>query len=326
MQPRRLILAALGVCALMVSLDAVAQGSRVYRVGWISLANADTPSPFLDAFKQGLKERGYVEGRNVVIEARLADGSRERADQMVAALVQSKVDVIVTQGGAVRSALRHAGTTPVVMGYSGDPVEARFVDSLARPGGTRTGVSFLALELVGKRLEVLAQILPAGAHIAIIADPEHPGEQTEFRSSQAAALDLGMKLSYFPVRNGQELDVAFKTIAGSGAQAIVVFPDAFTLDHREAIAAFGVKQRLPTVSGWSTYAESGFLMTYGPNLRNSYAHRASFVHTILWGARPADRRVVGPTTVEFVINARTAKAIGIRLPQAMLLRADSVIE
>ena len=129
----------------------VAQSTRVYRVGWISLGSADTPSPYLGAFKQGLKERGYVEGRNVVVEARFADGSGERADQMVVALVQSKVDVIVTQGGAVRSAYRHAGTTPVVMGYSGDPVEAKFVDTLARPGGTRTGVSFLALELVGKR-------------------------------------------------------------------------------------------------------------------------------------------------------------------------------
>jgi putative ABC transport system substrate-binding protein len=280
----------------------------------------------LGAFKQGLRERGYVEGRNVVVEARFADGSGERADRMVDELVQSKVDVIVTQGGAVRSAYRNAGTTPVVMGYSGDPVEAKFVDSLARPGGTRTGVSFLALELVGKRLELLAQVMPAGARISIIAYPEHPGEQSEFRSSQVAAQEFGMKLSYFPVRNAEELGAAFKTIASNGTQAIVVFPDAFTVDHRKAIAAFGLEQRMPTVSAWSTYAESGFLMTYGPNLSKSYAHLASYVDKILKGAKPADLPVELPTTVEFVINAKTAKAIGIKLPQAMLLRADSVID
>jgi putative ABC transport system substrate-binding protein len=326
MKRRRQILAALGVCGLVAPFVVIAQSTRVYRVGWISLGNSDAPSPFLNAFRQGLQERGYVEGKNVVVDARLADGSRERADQMVAELVQSKVDVIVTQGGAVRSAYRRAGATPVVMGYSGDPVEAKFVETLARPGGTRTGMSFLALELVGKRLEVLAQILPAGSRVAIIADPEHPGEQTEFRSSQLAAQDLGMKLNYFPVRSPQELDAAFKIIAGDGTQAIVVFPDAFTLDHCEAIAAFGLKHRLPTVSGWSTYAESGFLMTYGPNLSKSYAHLASYVDKILKGTKPADLPVELPTTVEFVINVKTAKAIGIKLPQAMLLRADSVIE
>ena len=316
---------ALGACGFAASLGAIAQGTRVYRVGWISLGSPNTPSPYLDAFRQGLKERGYVEGKNVVVEARLADGSAERADQMVIELVQLKVDVIVTQGSAVRSAFRQAGATPVVMGYSGDPVAAGFVDALARPGGTRTGLSFLALELVGKRLEVLAQVLPSGSHIAIVANPEHPGEQTEFRRSQLAAQDLGMKLSYFPVRTPEELDAAFKSISGNGAQAVVVFPDAFTVDQREKVAAFGLSRRLPTVSGWSTYADSGFLMTYGPNLGASYAHLATYVDKILKGAKPADLPVELPTSVEFVINARTARAIGVKLPQAMLLRADRVI-
>jgi len=316
---------ALGACGFAASLGAIAQSTRVYRVGWISLGSPNTPSPYLDAFRQGLKERGYVEGRNVVVEARLADGSAERADQMVTELVQLKVDVIVTQGSAVRSAFRQAGATPVVMGYSGDPVAAGFVDALARPGGTRTGLSFLALELVGKRLEVLAQVLPSGSHIAIVANPEHPGEQTEFRRSQLAAQDLGMKLSYFPVRTAEELSAAFNAISGNGAQAVVVFPDAFTVDQRDKIAAFGLSRRLPTVSGWSTYADSGFLMTYGPNLGASYAHLATYVDKILKGAKPADLPVELPTSVEFVINARTAKAIGVKLPQAMLLRADRVI-
>ncbi len=326
MKSRRQILAFFGAGVLIAPFAGLAQGTKVYRVGWISLAAPDVPSPFLIAFREGMKERGYVEGKNVALEVRLADGSHERADQMVAELARSKVDVIVSQGAAAWSAFRHAGTTPVVIGYSGDPVEAKFVKSLAQPGGNVTGMSFLALELVGKRLEVLAQILPAGARVAIVADPEHPGEQTELRHSQLDGQNVGIPLSYFPVRDPGELDAALKTISSEAIQAVVVFPDAFTLEHRANIAAFGIKHRLPIVSGWSMCADSGFLMTYGPNLRDTYAHLAVFVDKILKGAKPADLPVELPTSVEFVINAKTAKAIGVKLPQAMLVRADSVIE
>jgi putative ABC transport system substrate-binding protein len=326
MKSRRQILEALGACVLIAPLAAIAQSNKVYRVGWISLGQSNAPSPYLDAFRQGLKERGYIEGKNLVLDARLADGSRERADQMVAALVRSKVDIIVTQGGAAWSAYRHAETTPVVIGYSGDPVEAKFVKSLAQPGGTLTGMSFLALELVGKRLELLAQILSPGSRVAVIADPEHPGEQTELRESRVAAQNIGMKLSYFPVRTPEELDAAFKTISSETTQGIVVFPDAFTLDQRVRIATFGLKYRLPIVSGWREYAESGFLMTYGPNLRDSYAHLAVYVDKILRGARPADLPVELPTSVQFVVNARTAKALGLTIPKELLLRADEVIQ
>jgi putative ABC transport system substrate-binding protein len=326
MKSRREVLEALGACMLIAPITAAAQSNRVYRVGWISLGQSGAPSPFLDAFRQGLKERGYVEGRNLVLDARLADGSRERADQMVSALVQSKVDIIVAQGSAAWSAYSHAGPTPVVIGYSGDPVEAKFVKSLAQPGGSLTGMSFLALELVGKRLEILAQILPPGSRVAILANPEHPGEQTELRHSQVAAQKVGMKLSYFPVRNLEELDAALKTISSEAIQAIVVFPDAFTLDQRTRIAAYGLKNRLPIVSGWSMYAESGFLMTYGPNLRDTYAHLAVYVDKILNGARPADLPVELPSSVEFVINARTAKTLGVTVPQSLLLRANEVIQ
>lgn len=317
---------ALGACALGAPFVGIAQTPRVYRIGWISLAKPGLPSPFLEAFRRGLKERGYVEGRNIVVEARLADGSRERADAMVAELVQAKVDVIVAQGAAMWSAYRHAGAIPVVMGFSGDPVEAKFVDSLARPGGPRTGMSFLSLELVGKRLEQLAQVVPAGARVAVVADPEHPGEQSEFRASQRAAQDLGLRLSYSPVRSATELEGALAKIAGDGTQAIVAFPDALTLDNRERLAAFGLKQRMPMVSGWSLYADSGFLMTYGPNLGDCYAHLATYVDRILKGARPGDLPVEFPTSVEFVVNARTAQAIGVRVPQPVIVRANRVIE
>ena len=325
MSTRRQVIVA-GISGLAVQSPAIAQGARPFRIGWLSLGRPGTPSPFLDAFRRGLKERGYVEGNNVVLEERSADGSIERADQMVTELVRLRVDVIVTQGGAARSAYRLAGSTPVVMGYSGDPVEAGFIESLAKPGGTRTGMRFLAFELVAKRLEVLAQVLPSGPLIAVIADPEHPGEQAEFRRSELTARDLGIRLSRYPVRNVSELNAAFRAISAAGVQALVVFPDAFTLQQRETLAAFGLARRLPTASGWSTFAESGFLMTYGPNLSASYAHLATYVDKILKGARPADLPVELPTSIEFVINAKTAKAIGVKFPQAMLLRADRVIE
>ena len=326
MVTRRRTLAILGAGALAAPFGTVAQSPRVHRVGWVSLAMSGGPSPFLDAFRQGLKDRGYVEGRNVVIEVRYAEGSHERADATVAELVRTGVDVIVAQGAAVYSAYRRAGTTPVVMGFSGDPVEAKFVDTLARPGGSRTGMSFLSLELVGKRLEVLAPLLPAGARVAVVADPAHPGEQSEFRASERAAQDLGLKLGYFPARNTTELEAALARIANDGTQALVVFPDALTLDNRERLAAFGLRQRLPLVSGWSLFADSGFLMSYGPNLRDCYAHIAGFVDKILRGAKPGDLPVELPTSVEFVVNAKTARAIGVRLPPAMLARAERVIE
>lgn len=326
MTSRRDILAALGACVLAAPSSVIAQTRRIHRIGWISLGKPDVPSPFLDAFRSGLMARGHIDGRDFIIDARLADGSRERADRMVTELVQARADVIVAQGAAVYSAHRNAGTTPVVMGFSGDPVEAKFVESLARPGGPRTGMTFLSLELVGKRLEVLAPVLPAGARVAVVADPQHPGEQSELRASQRAAQEIGLRLDYLPVRSAKELDGAFAKIASDGTQALVVFPDALTLEQRERIAAFALQHRLPTVSGWSLYADSGLLMTYGPNLRDCYAHLATYVDRILKGAKPAELPVELPASVEFVINARTARAIGVRVPQTMLVRADRVIE
>jgi putative ABC transport system substrate-binding protein len=299
---------------------------RVYRVGWVSMSDSGARAESLASLRRGLKDLGYVEGRNLEIDTRFASGSRERADQMVRELVQSKIDVIVTQGGAAWSAYRHAGTTPVVLGFSGDPVEAKFVESLARPGGPRTGMSWLALELVGKRFELLAQLIPGVTRVAVLADPGHPGEQNERRHSETAAQRLGMTLRHFPVRNARELDVAFEAIAKQPPQALVIVPDAVTLDQSATIAAFGLTQRLPTISGWGTYADSGVLLTYGPNLNESYAYLAKYVDKILKGANPAELPMELPSTVELVINARTARAIGVRLPQAILARADRVID
>lgn len=321
---RRQLLVVLGASTLGAPLRAVAQ-STASRVGWLSLDRA-AGSPFFDPFRAGLRDLGWDEGRDLVIDARWADGSSERADSIAAELVKSKPHVIVTQGGAIHPVRRAGPTMPVVFGFSGDPVEAGLVASLARPGRNLTGVTFLSLELVGKRVELLKDVMPKLSRVSILASPEHPGQQAELRASQAAAKALGLTLEYFPVRNEGELEQAFAAIARARSEAVVVFPDALTLRTRERIAQFGLEQRLPVVSGWAQFADGGCLMTYGPNLRASFRRLATYVHRILRGARPSELPVELPTSVELVVNMRTAAALGIKIPEAVLVRADRVIE
>lgn len=322
---RRQLLVVLGASTLGAPLRAVAQPATAFRVGWLSLDRA-AGSPFFDPFRAGLRDLGWDEGRDLIIDARWAEGSSERADSIAAELVKSKPHVIVTQGGAIHPVRRAGPTMPVVFGFSDDPVEAGLVASLARPGRNLTGVTFLSLELVGKRVELLKDVMPKLSRVSILASPEHPGEQAELRASQAAAKALGLTLEYFPVRNEGELEQAFAAIARARSEAVVVFPDALTLRTRELIAQFGLEQRLPVVSGWAQFADGGCLMTYGPNLRASFRRLATYVHRILRGARPSELPVELPTSVELVVNMRTAAALGIKIPQAVLVRADRVIE
>jgi putative ABC transport system substrate-binding protein len=318
------LLGALGASTLGAPLRVFAQQPAPFRVGWISLDRAG--SPFFDPFRAGLRDLGWVEGRDLTIEARWAEGSRERLDLMISELLTAKPHVIVTHGAALQAFRGTSAAIPVVFGFSGDPVQAGFVESLARPGRNFTGMSFLALELVGKRIELVRDVIPKLVRIAILASPEHPGEQAELHASQTAAKALGLTLEYFPVRTERELEQALAAIPRSRSEAVVAFPDALTLRTRERIARFGVEHRIPVVSGWAQYAESGCLMTYGPNLRVSYRRLATYVDRILRGAKPAELPVELPTSVELVVNMKTATALGIRIPLAVLARADRVIE
>lgn len=274
-----------------------------------------------------MRDLGYVEGRNLVIEARWGEGSAERLDQLAAELVRSKPEIIVTQGGpATHPVMRAGAIMPIVFGYSGDPVEGGVVNSFARPGRNLTGVSFLSLDLVGKRMELLKEALPGLNRVAIIARPEHPGEQGELRASQAAAKSIGLVIDYHQVRNGAELEDAFAGIVESRSEAIVVFPDAFMMRYSEKIAAFAAKNRIPAISGWAHFADHGNFMTYGPNLRDVFRRLATYVDKILKAAKPADLPVELPTSVELVVNMKTAKALGIKIPNSVLVRATKVIE
>jgi putative tryptophan/tyrosine transport system substrate-binding protein len=325
MNDRRKLMVALGV-GMLLPRWATAQQGRVYRIGWLANDRADN-SPFFDAFRDGLRDLGYIEGRNLVIEARWGEGSAERLDQLAIELVRSKPEIIVTQGGpATHPVMRAGATMPVVFGYSGDPVEAKVVNSFARPGHNFTGVSFLSLELVGKRMEFLKKALPGLKRVAIIARPEHPGEQGELRASQAAAKSLGLVIDYYPVRKETDLEDAFAALMKSRSEAIVAFPDALMMRYSEKIAAFAVNNRIPSISGWAQFAERGNLMSYGPNLRDIFRRLATYVDRIIKGAKPADLPVELPTTVELVVNMKAAKALGIKIPQSILVQATKVIE
>jgi putative ABC transport system substrate-binding protein len=279
------------------------------------------------AFRDALRDLGYVEGRDLVIDARWGEGSSERLEQLAVELVQSKPDLIVTQGGpATHPVIRAGATMPVVFGYSGDPVEARVVSGLARPGRNLTGVSFLSIDLVGKRLELLKDVMPGLKRIAILANPQHPGEQSELRASQAAAKALGLSFQYFQAQTSAQLEDALAAILKTRSEAVDVFPDALMLRYSQRIAEFAMNSHVPAISGWAQFAENGNLLSYGPNLRDGYRRLATYVDRIVKGANPADLPVELPTTVELVVNLKTAKALGLTIPTALMARADQVIE
>ena len=317
-----ILLVALSLLAAPLLAEAQ-QAGRAARVGWIALNPGPTPAQ-REAFLRGMRDHGWTEGQNFVIDDRW--GEREQARDLAAELVRLKVNVIVTQGPMVFGARTEAGSVPVVFAFSGDPVEARLVASLARPGGNLTGVTFLSLELVGKRLELLKEALPRHSRVAILANQEHPGERAELKESEVAEGRLGLRVQYVPVRTVSDFDAAFNAMERERGRAIVAFPDVLMMRQARAIAAFAARRRIPAVSGWPEFAEAGNLMTYGPKLDESYRNLANYVDKILKGTKPADLPVEQPMRFELVINMKAAKALGITCPPSILVRADRVIE
>jgi ABC-type uncharacterized transport system substrate-binding protein len=305
-----------------------AQAPTVQRIGWISLAapeDAET-SPYFEAFRAGLRELGYVEGRNLTIEARWARGDPDRGVELAKELVGLGVAAIVTQGVAIRAARPVAGSVPVVFAMSADPQKAKLVDSLARPGGNFTGVTFMSYELNAKRLELLKEVFPALSRVALLSNPEHAGEDIELEVSRRAAAALGITIQYLPVRSPKDFEPAFAAITNERAEAIIALPDALMMQHRTRVIDFSIKQRIPAVSGWPAFARSGGIITYGPNLRESFRAVARSAGKILGGAKPAEVPVEQPTKFELIVNAKSARDIGLALPAFLLARADEVIE
>jgi putative ABC transport system substrate-binding protein len=295
-------------------------------VVWLSYADEKTVEQYFKSVVKGLRERGLVDGQTIRLETYYADFSRERLQQMIPEIIAKNPAVVIVQGAAIKPLTAATKTIPLVVASSGDLVQGKLVASMARPGGNVTGVQFLAVDLVAKRLELLKQIYPRIRRVAVIADPGHAGETNERAKTLAMAEDLGIQVHYMPVTNPAELQAALDSLPGSGVEAIVAFPDAITFGPRKRIADFALQQKLPTVSGWDGYADAGFLLVYGPSLTAAWERMAYFVDRILKGAKPADLPAELPSVIEMIVNLKTARALGIEVPQAVLLRANRVIE
>lgn len=303
------------------SLVQAQQAGRIPRIGVL----ANVAGPQIDALKQGLRDAGYIEGRNIIIEKRYAEGNLDRLSDLAAELVQLRVNLIVSIGPATPYAAKRIKNTPIVMGYSGDPVDAGIVASLPRPGGNVTGITFFAAELAGKRVELLKETVPGTSSLVVLANPRHAGEQRELRETQKVAQAMALPLQYLTVKTTSDFAEAFDTMTRARADALITFPDALTLAHRSEIATFAARRHISSVSGWSEFAEAGGLMTYGPNLLDSFKRVVFYVDKILKGFKPVDLPVEQPKKLELVINLKTAKQIGLTIPPNVLARADRVI-
>jgi putative tryptophan/tyrosine transport system substrate-binding protein len=296
------------------------------RIGWLSAQQASSLTPYLEALRTGLAEFGYVEGRDLLVEYRFGDDVIQRVPELAAELIRVPVSMIVVQGAAVAAVRKLNLPVPVVYVTSGDPVLSGFAESFARPGGNMTGMTFMSAEMNEKRLDLLREVIPELRRVAIIANPDHPGEELERKNLEETAGRNGLTLSYFQTRNQRELTTSFDAMGAEPPQAICLLADGFAVQNRHRIIDFANRQRVPVISGWMVFAQAGALCTYGPRLASSYQRLASYIDRVLKGAKPGDLPIERPTRFELVINLRTAKNLGIDIPPTLLARADEVIE
>jgi putative ABC transport system substrate-binding protein len=324
---RREFLALLAGVAATHPLAARAQQGHVYRVGFMGNSTAALETNLVEPFRKGLHELGYEEGRNLAIEYRWADGHYERFPALVAELIAAKVDVIVTAGTPASLAVQKSGTTiPLVMVAVGDPVGTGLVASLARPGGNATGLSSIAPDLEGKRLELLRDVVPNFAHVAVLWNPSNPFHTISLQHARDAAKVLHIKLLAVPVRTTEELGQGFAAILSERPDALLVLADRVFLHDRKSLMEFTLQHRLPGVYAYRELVEAGGLMSFGPDYADMHRRAATYVDKILKGAKPADLPVEQPTRFEFILNLKTAKTLGLTVSPMLLARADEVIE
>lgn len=323
---RREFVAFAALCGLAPRVGA--QG-RMPKIGYLVLSPvSEPPSRERQAFLEGLRALGYVPGENIEIVYASAQGEAEFLGDVCQDLIERKVDVIVVSGGiAVLAAKKSTRTVPIVMQAVGDPVGIGVVRSLAHPEGNMTGVSFLSSELAGKRMQLIREVAPAARRVAVLWDTRNANARAESQAGIAAAKRLELIADAAPVSVDAALPGVLEKVFASRAQALyVTFEGGLVARNRTYIAQAALKRRLPTVSGWSFFTEAGGLVSYAPNIPEMFRRSASYVDRILNGARPSELPVEQPTTVELVLNARTARALGLKVPQSVLLRADRVIE
>jgi putative ABC transport system substrate-binding protein len=321
------------ICSLLtgflftVSLAQAQQPKKVPRIGYL-FANFPNTSPARrETFRQGLRELGYVEGKNIVIEYRYAEGNLDRLSELAAELVRLNVDVIVTGGPAPTRAAKEATIKiPIVMGFDNDPVGSGFVASLARPGGNITGLSTLAPEMSGKQLELLKEIVPKLSRAAVFGDSNSPGNAQALKETELAAGALGVKLQYLDVIEPKDIEIAFREASQGRAEAVLMLVSPVLNTQRTRIVDLAVKNRVPVVYGQQEFVEAGGLMTYGVSLTDLFRRAATYVDKILKGRKPADLPVEQPTKFDFIINLKAAKQIGLTIPPNVLVRAEKVIK
>jgi len=304
------------------------QPTKILRIGFLAAATPATAAHLLEAFKQGLHEHGYVEGKNTVLELRFGEGKAEQFPILAAELVRLKVDVIVALTNPVIDAVRQATQTiPIIMPAASDPVGARFVASLARPGGNITGLTGYSPELNGKRLEILKEAFPKLSRVALLLSPNFPGSTLDLKETQSAARSLGLRIQPLEVRDDFDIDRSFKAMIKERADALTMFPGHPVLFvNRKKIVELAANDRLPTMYSLIEFVEAGGLMFYGPDLLVGYRRAADYVDKILKGAKPAELPVEQPTKFDLVINLKTANQIGLTIPPNVLARADRVIK
>jgi len=319
----------LATCAVLLALSFPAGAQhpgKIPRIGFLGAASASGYAPQLEAFRRGLRDLGYVEGKNIILEYRWAEGTYDRLPVLAAELVRLKPDLVLTHGTAGTRAGKQATTTiPIVMAVSGDAVATGLVASLAHPGGNITGSSFFNPELAAKRLELLKEVVPALTRVAVLMNPGNPVNEVSLQAMERTARSLGLELQQVNVGGPEEFNAAFSTIVKGRAGALSVFDDAMLIAQARRVADLAAKNRLPTI-GFSELAEAGGLMSYGVNFPDLWRRAATYVDKILKGAKPADLPVEQPTKFEFIINLKIAKQIGLTIPQSVLYRADKVIK
>jgi putative tryptophan/tyrosine transport system substrate-binding protein len=320
------VVASLALALLAAPLVAEAQPAKVPRLGFLGISPASAYASRVEGLRQGLRELGYIEGRNIGIEWRYADSQVERLPSLAAELVHLNVDLIIAAGVEPTRAAKQVTTTiPIVMGQSGDPIGLGLIASLARPGGNITGLTLLAAELNGKRLGLLSQTVSGTVRVALLTRP-FVGSEAMMQEVQAAARLLTTQLHVVEARDPGEVEGAFREIARWRAQALMTLPDPMLWTHRTRVAELALKNRLPTMFPEREFVDAGGLMSYGPSLPDLWRRSATYVDKILKGAKPGDLPIEQPTKFELVINLKTAKAIGLAIPPSVLARADEVIE
>ena len=301
--------------------------AKVRRIGLLSPYSPSDTALWHQAFRLGLRDLGWVEGKNISIEYRYAEGRSDRLPELAADLVRLKVDVIVASVTSDALAAQKATRAiPIVMAVAGDPVASGLVESLAQPGGNITGLSQMNVELVGKRLELLKEMVPKLSRVAVLWNPQNAASTLNWKEIQLPARQLGIQLNSLEVRSPDDFDKAFEDATRARAGALVILADPVTGTNQKRIVDFAAKSRLPSISQFSAFADAGGLATYGPDRADLYRRAATYVDKILKGAKPGDLPIQQPTKFELVINLKTAKALGLTVPQSLLQRANEVIE